>query len=125
VKQLVFIILFSLLLKPVFPLLDYAINYEFIKTELCVNRNNTIIGCNGKCYLVKELAKASETENPMNTDKKNSVKQIFETLFLTESSNLLPNKFLFTFSNNVKNTYTNLYFYTIVQKYFHPPTFIV
>ncbi len=124
-KQLVFIILFSLLLKPVFPLLDYAINYEFIKTELCVNRNNTIIGCNGKCYLVKELAKASETENPMNTDKKNSVKQIFETLFLTESSNLLPNKFLFTFSNNVKNTYTNLYFYTIVQKYFHPPTFIV
>lgn len=114
-----------MLLKPVFPLLDYAINYEFIKTELCVNRNNTIIGCNGKCYLVKELAKASETENPMNTDKKNSVKQIFETLFLTESSNLLPNKFLFTFSNNVKNTYTNLYFYTIVQKYFHPPTFIV
>jgi len=125
VKQFVFIILFSLLLKPVFPLLDYAINYEFIKTELCVNRNNTIIGCNGKCYLVKELAKASETENPMNTDKKNSVKQIFELLFFTESTNLLPEKFLFTFSNNVKNTYSDLYFYTIIQKYFHPPTFIV
>lgn len=51
------------MLKPLFPLLDYAVNYDYISTELCVNRTQKELHCNGKCYVSKELAKASQEDS--------------------------------------------------------------
>ena len=37
--------------------------------------------CNGKCHLMKELAKASEAEKPLSSDKKSTAKNEIELLY--------------------------------------------
>ena len=40
----------------------YHINKEYITKQLCVNKNNPSLHCNGHCYLTKQLKKAEEGE---------------------------------------------------------------
>ncbi len=59
-KQLVVIHLFLNLyilaiLQPSLPILEYLVNYDYIKNELCENRQKPILMCNGKCYLQKKI----------------------------------------------------------------------
>lgn len=60
-----------MLFKPVFPVVEYALNYDYVVNVLCENKAKPELGCNGKCHLMKELAKASDTEKPTSQDKKN------------------------------------------------------
>ncbi|MEN9488966.1 MAG: hypothetical protein RL494_1231 [Bacteroidota bacterium] len=62
-------------LKPVLPVVEYVVNYEYISKVLCVNKDKPKLQCNGKCHLMKELAKASENEKPISSDKKFSVQE--------------------------------------------------
>lgn len=41
----------------------YHFNKVFITKQLCENKNNPKIHCNGHCYLAKQLKKAEEGEN--------------------------------------------------------------
>ena len=76
--------------------------------------------CNGKCHLMKELAKAAENEKPISSDKKNSTTELkdlfiqqfvpFNFKLVKSNSSLLPNF-------NYSNLYSNLNSNTI----FHPP----
>jgi hypothetical protein len=43
--------------------LYYHINNEYISQQLCINRNNPQLHCNGRCYLSKQLKKAEAGEN--------------------------------------------------------------
>jgi len=53
-----FIILYSAaLIRPVVPLLDYAMNYEYISQVLCINTDKPELECDGKCYLTQEIQK--------------------------------------------------------------------
>lgn len=56
-------------LKPLWPLAEYVINYEYIATVLCENREVPEMHCNGKCYLSKMLAQqqAQDQENPFES----------------------------------------------------------
>lgn len=56
-------IIFTLALRPVLPLIDYAVNYEYIVDNLCENRNIPQSTCKGKCYLEKELSKTEKQSN--------------------------------------------------------------
>ena len=60
---------FWMLFKPLWPLVEYMANYEYIATVLCENRDAPIMNCNGKCYLSKMLAeqKRQEDKNPFET----------------------------------------------------------
>ena len=40
----------------------FHVNKEFISKQLCVNRNNPQVHCNGHCYLSKQLKKAEQNE---------------------------------------------------------------
>jgi len=40
----------------------YHVNKEYISKQLCENRNNPQMHCNGHCYLSKQLKKAEEGE---------------------------------------------------------------
>ena len=55
-----------MLLKPLWPVLEYVIEYDFIVSSLCENRDNPEMECNGKCYLGKQLAKENgdQEKNP-------------------------------------------------------------
>ncbi|MBX9808301.1 MAG: hypothetical protein K2X95_10950, partial [Flavobacteriaceae bacterium] len=70
VKKILFLLAMFMLLKPVFPVIDYIVNYEYISKVLCVNKDKPKMHCNGKCHLMKELAKAAENEKPISPNKK-------------------------------------------------------
>ncbi|OOB82044.1 hypothetical protein BZL53_11755 [Flavobacterium columnare] len=79
-KGLYTILAFLILLRPVMPVIDYVVNYNYIAEVLCVNKDKPTLECNGKCHLMKELAKVSETEKP-TPDKKNNLSKRYEILF--------------------------------------------
>ena len=56
----------SSLIRPILPVYDYLLNYKYIATVLCVNKDKPEMHCNGKCYLMKELSKSA---NPINSPK--------------------------------------------------------
>ncbi|WP_022823785.1 hypothetical protein [Hymenobacter norwichensis] len=43
--------------------LDYQVHKERITELFCVNKANPALHCNGKCHLVKQLRKASDSES--------------------------------------------------------------
>ena len=45
------------------PYLSYKINFKYISTVLCENKNKPVLQCNGKCHLQKELKKTAEEES--------------------------------------------------------------
>ncbi|MAW96897.1 MULTISPECIES: hypothetical protein [unclassified Leeuwenhoekiella] len=51
-----FLFALFVLVRPVLPVLDYALNYDYIVEELCVNRDRPELECNGRCYLMQALA---------------------------------------------------------------------
>lgn len=59
-KTSTFIMALFMLFKPLLPVLEYIVFYDYIKTELCINKENIELGCNGKCFLTQEMSKASD-----------------------------------------------------------------
>ena len=51
------------MIRPIMPIISYAVNYEYISTELCENKDKPEMACNGKCHLKKELAKEDNKPN--------------------------------------------------------------
>lgn len=103
--------------------MDYAVNYDYIATVLCVNKEIPKMHCNGKCHLMKELAKASENEKPISSDKKSSVQE-HEVLFFQSISNLEIVTISFENNLQINNLYVNLYTFSGSINFFHPPSFI-
>lgn len=71
----IFILSVLLAFRPLIPLLDYTINYNYIAKELCENLAQPEILCNGKCYLAKEISKTVDDEKKPES-KTFSLKQI-------------------------------------------------
>lgn len=113
-----------MLVKPIFPVFDYIVNYEYISKELCINKDKPVLKCNGKCHLMKELAKASENEKPISSDKKDNSKQEIEVLFCQEVGALQLPQIYFHTNSTVANSYSNHYYHLNSSSVFHPPTFI-
>jgi hypothetical protein len=109
-----------LLAKPVMPVLDYILNYNYIAKVLCVNKAKPQMHCNGKCHLMKELAKAAEKEKS-SSDKKNAAQQA-EVLFLSATPTLIFKSAPVVFQKkNRVVAYSNLYMSTNLSAVFRPP----
>lgn len=122
-KKIAFILIVFMFLKPLFPVLEYAVNYEYISKVLCVNKAKPMMHCNGKCHLMKELAKASDAEKPQSSNKKNTV--VVDSDLILDT----PNNFsLVVYKNSTRTSlnskYSNLYFHFNFYSIFHPPIFI-
>lgn len=52
------------LIQPMYPILDYLLNYDYITQQLCENRDKPVLACNGKCYLAESIVtqKSSTSE---------------------------------------------------------------
>ncbi len=77
-KSLVIIfIAFTMLLKPLWPVAEYIVNYDYIANVLCENKDKPQLNCDGKCYLAKQLAKETEDDgkNPFE-QRRISVEQV-------------------------------------------------
>lgn len=110
-------------LKPILPVIDYAVNYEYISTVLCENKAKPQMHCNGKCHLMKELAKASETEKSTSSDKK-TVSAVQEILFFKEINSFRLVACSCSKQQKINATYLDLYTYLNTDSVFHPPLFI-
>lgn len=109
-----------MLFRPLFPVAEYLINYDYISKVLCVNKEKPQLRCNGKCHLMKELAKAAEDEKPLS-DKKTTAKET-EVLFYQEINNITFVKTTPSFKKVANTSYSNLYTYLGSDTAFHPPT---
>src|SRR5690606_15936392 len=58
-KQVVLFVAILMLVKPLWPLAEYVVNYDYIVENLCENKDRPSLNCDGKCYLAKQLAKES------------------------------------------------------------------
>ncbi len=123
-KKLVIIITLLFLIKPILPVLDYVINYDYIVKELCENKAKPELKCNGKCHLMKEMAKAAEAEKPLNSNKKDNSKHEIEVLFYQNISSLVTEQIYFQNTTSSSDYYSNLYFHMDGSSVFHPPTII-
>lgn len=121
-KLCVYIFLFAVVFRPAFPFLDYVVNYHYIATELCENKNAPELHCNGKCHLKKELAKTYKNDTPASNEKKSETTETL-VLFIVK----IP---VFSFEENrvstflVNTFYNNLYSHLEVVNIFRPPIFI-
>ena len=123
-NKILLLVALALFLKPIFPVVDYVVNYNYISTVLCENKAKPELKCNGKCQLMKGLAKASEEEKPINSDKKNNLKQEVEVLFFQTIKSFVVEKIYFQKTTTISNNYSNLYSHLNGCSAFHPPTFI-
>lgn len=50
--------------RPVLPVIEYYLNYDYIAQELCKNKDRPYLECDGRCYLEEQLSKTEGSENP-------------------------------------------------------------
>lgn len=120
-KSFVFAIILMVLLKPIFPVVEYVVNYDYISKVLCENKAKPVLKCNGKCHLMKQLAKESESEKPLSSNKK--VLQEIEVLFFQNIDFQCCNVFGLVISSKDTPNYINHYTFQDINFIFHPPSF--
>lgn len=122
-KKIALIIVLFMFLKPLFPVLEYAVNYEYISKVLCVNKAKPMMHCNGKCHLMKELAKAQETEKQTSSNKKNITVDTVD-LILDIKNDFSLCVYNVNITTTIHSKYSNLYSHLNLYSIFHPPIFI-
>ena len=121
-NKFILLVALTIFLKPVFPVIDYVVNYHYISTVLCENKDKPKLKCCGKCHLKKELANASEGEKPNSSNKKDTSKNDVEVLFFQKIKPLVSGEINLKNTNTLFDNYSNLYFHSIGCSVFHPPT---
>ena len=112
-----FFIVFTIAIRPVLPLVNYVVNYDYIAKDLCENRTVENSYCKGKCYVAKEFSK-TEKQNNNNQNIKIAGLDAFVSSDIFTCSNVqyfeLSVKNLFSSGNRF---YDSEYF----SRIFHPP----
>ncbi len=96
----IFFVAVLMLARPLWPIVEYVTNYDYIVTVLCENRDKPELQCNGQCYLSKQLAKES-SENQENPFGERQINEIQQLLFLQD---ILPIDLVQVCSINAKQT---------------------
>jgi len=108
-----------MLFKPIIPFVEYMVFYDYIKNELCVNKEKVEMNCNGKCYLTKELAKTSDTQD--NEKKRITIENNIVYYEETESDIDLPINF-YIHKLKIPSNYSLNYSFLKIDYVFRPPT---
>jgi len=111
-----------MLIKPILPVVDYIVNYEYISTHLCENIEKPVLKCNGKCHLKKELASEAKKNSPKSNEQKNN-SITFEVLFCENITSYVFNTDM-CFDKSVQYLYNCIYFRLNSTSIFHPPILV-
>lgn len=111
-----FFIIFTIALRPVLPLLNYAVNYDYIVNNLCEKRYSVESDCKGKCFVKKEFVK---TENQSPIDQKIKIASI-DVFIINEVVGFL-NTDEDLFLKKVNPVSDNLHASHYFSRIFHPP----
>ncbi|TZF96223.1 hypothetical protein FW781_12375 [Chryseobacterium panacisoli] len=110
-------IIFTIALRPVLPLVNYAVNYDYIVKNLCENRSVPQSTCKGKCYVEKELAKTEKQSNNSQTIKIAGLDVFVSHDILSFSSQLNSELRTEVLDSSYFNSHSSEYF----SRIFHPP----
>lgn len=123
VKQFTIILALFMLLKPILPLVEYVVLYDYIRTELCVNKSKPELKCNGKCHLAKELKNASDSKEEGTNKKHFSVES--HIAFCQEiNEELVENLFITAYKSNINVGHETFHSQSNLNTVFRPPIFI-
>ena len=100
--------------------MEYAAFYDYIKNELCVNREKPELKCNGKCYLMKKLAEASDSDSEKGNEKNHSLATEYSIVYFQEINSYIS-PFLKEQNEKVESPYNKLYKFDYMGFVFHPP----
>lgn len=117
-KKILLLITLCIVFKPVFPVFKYVAFYDYIVKELCVNKNKPELQCNGKCYLIKELSKTSESEKTNRDSKKTEIYEL--NILFCQNIDCIYLCF-FTVKEKLNTTYKNSYTFLSTKFHFRPP----
>ncbi|EJL76206.1 hypothetical protein [Chryseobacterium populi] len=110
-------LIFAIAVRPVLPLVNYAVNYDYIVKNLCENRNIPQSTCKGKCYVAKELAKTEKQSNNSRTIKI-SVLDVFLSNEILSFSHKHESDILI---KTLNIGYFNFHLSEYSTRIFHPP----
>jgi|GEM_PF-150492 len=115
---LFFVILYLFaMLRPVHPMVTYFLNQDYIKTVLCINKDQPKLQCHGKCYLTKKLQQ--QQESPLS--------QLFDTVMekypivFVYIVDFNSNKSPLIVRQKASFWYHNTYCLLPIHAIFHPP----
>ncbi|UFH30916.1 hypothetical protein LNP04_13120 [Chryseobacterium sp. C-71] len=112
-----FFIIFTIAIRPVLPLVNYAVNYDYIVKNLCENRKVIESDCKGKCFVKKELAKTEKQSNNGQNVKISGLDVFLYNEILAFSDIDIACLQLEKPNSNGIHLYTSEYF----SRIFHPP----
>ncbi|MEK6494861.1 hypothetical protein [Myroides profundi] len=118
-KFAIVILSLFMLFKPVLPVVEYVVLYDYIKDELCVNRDKPELECNGMCHLSKEMANASDTGK--DKSKSNFASAEIQLVYFQD---IVNNTSIHLFKNYTFKAFFSLdsvYTYTFNNFLFRPP----
>lgn len=116
----IFLTLF-VVFRPLVPLVEYAVNYDYISEVLCINKNNAELRCNGKCYLRKQLSKVNDTDSSPLNKTKNSGQKLLDIYILPDIAGI--NTTEKTFISNFNFLFKSEYSFLFLKHIFRPPVF--
>jgi len=125
VQKLLFIyIALIVLVRPAIPAFIYILNYDYISSVLCENKNKPEAHCNGKCFLEKNIEKDIQ-ENHKNSSTPKSIATTEFVAIYTEQKNILS----ITYIENTQEKQhfpkkTENYSFNYSVNIFHPPALI-
>ncbi len=97
--------------------MDYLVDYDYISTVLCINKDKPELHCNGQCYLMQEMAKVAEEQKEKDTKKLCSIAfslLFFDTNELQEDSNFVAANNKLTL-DRYQNLYGQLFSYSVLR----------
>ncbi|MGU3374158.1 hypothetical protein [Chryseobacterium sp. M5A1_1a] len=110
-------IIFTVAIRPVLPLVNYVVNYDYIVNNLCENREIPQSTCKGKCYVEKELAKTEKQSNSSQTIKIAGLDVFLSNDILSFLDKKDLKQLVETPRSDYLDSHSSEYFYRI----FHPP----
>ncbi|MBV6879147.1 hypothetical protein NG800_006330 [Epilithonimonas ginsengisoli] len=114
-----FFIILTIALRPLVPLMDYAVNYDFINKNLCENKSKPQLLCNGKCYLKKEIAKTSTDQS--KNDSRISISGFTDIFVINENFEFFTITDYNYESSNFNSELDFSYKFNLFSNIFHPP----
>lgn len=107
--------------RPLIPLMEYAVNYDYISTVLCINKSKPELHCNGKCYVGKELAKTNDSDSSPLNKTKSSGQKVLDICTLPEITGIQKTEKLL--HQNFNFLYETAYSFLFLKPIFKPPVF--
>jgi hypothetical protein len=99
------------------PMVDYVLNYNYIRKNICENKAKPELNCNGKCYLAKEISGSSQNSEKQNVLKLPFIPDVFTAADILD----LPVHDFITECDNLNTFRPSFYKFSSVSRVFRPP----